>query len=302
MAMTMKRNLMTEETLELSENLVTVLNESAAAENRFKPGIYSVPAERYHAANGCSKTMLDFLADRTPAHLQAYLMGITKEETPAMRFGAIVHRALLEPDTYREGFHVKPEKMRFTTKEGMAWQSEHGNLPIITQPESDAIDAMVSNVHTHPFAKRLLSGCTPEQSIFVEDHAGTLRKSRLDALTKGNVIPDLKTTESAALDQFERNVSRYRYHVQAAYYIDNCKLAGIEKEAFFFICVEKTPPYLVRCLNLNSDVIEYGRNLYQRDIQIYRNCLESGRWPGWPEPYDEVALPTWEMKQAMMAA
>lgn len=292
---------MTEETVELSENLNLLLNESAVSENRFKPGIYSVPAERYHAANGCSKTMLDFLANQTPAHLAAYLFGLTKEETPAMRFGTIVHRAMLEPDTYKEGFYVKPEGMRFTTKEGQGWQSEHSERPIITEAESEQIDAMVSSVHCHPFAKRLLAGGTPEQSIFVEDNNGTLRKSRLDALTKGNVIPDLKTTESAALDQFERNVSRYRYHVQAAYYIDNCKLAGIDKQAFFFICVEKTPPYLTRCLSLNADVIEYGRNLYQRDIQIYRNCLESGKWPGWSDSYDEVALPPWELKQALMA-
>jgi hypothetical protein len=292
---------MTQETLELSEDLNSLLNESAVSENRFKPGIYSVPAERYHAANGCSKTMLDFLANQTPAHLAAYMYGLTKEETPAMRFGAIVHRALLEPDTYTAAFHVKPEGLRFTTKDGMAWQEQHKQLPIISQTESDQIDAMVSAVHCHPFAKKLLAGGTPEQSIFVEDDSGTLRKSRLDALTKGNVIPDLKTTESAALDQFERNVSRYRYHVQAAYYIDNCKLAGIEKENFFFICVEKTPPYLVRCLLMNADVINYGRRLYQRDIQIYRNCLESGKWPGWSESYDEVALPPWELKQAMMA-
>ena len=293
---------MTEETLELSQNLVTVLNESAAAENRFKPGIYSIAAERYHAANGVSKTMLDYLANQTPAHLQAYLMGLAKEETPAMRFGTIVHRALLEPDTYREGFHVKPEGMKLTTKAGIQWQEEHRELPIITQPESDTIDAMVSSVHCHPFAKRLLSGCQPEQSIFVEDGHGTLRKCRLDALTKGNVIPDIKTAESAAIDSFEKSVSRYRYHVQAAFYLDNCNLAGIQKDLFFFIVVEKTAPYLVRCLQLNGDVIQFGKSLYQRDIQIYRNCLESGRWPGWGDGYDEVALPPWELKQAMLAA
>lgn len=295
---------MTEETLELSGNLSTLLNDSAAAKNRFKPGIYSIAADRYHAANGASKTMLDFLANHTPAHLQAYLMGLVtvKEQTPAMRFGAIVHRALLEPDTYREGFHVKPEGMKLNTKAGMQWAEEHADLPIITQSESDQIDSMVSSVHCHPFARKLLAGGQPEQSIFVEDHQGTLRKSRLDALTGGNVIPDLKTTESAALDQFERSVSRYRYHVQAAYYLDNCSIAGIEKELFFFIVVEKTPPYLVRCLQMNQDVIEYGRNLYQRDIQIYRNCLESGQWPGWGDGYTEVALPPWELKQAMMAA
>jgi hypothetical protein len=287
---------------EISGDPITLMNESASSENHFKPGIYSIAAERYHAARGISKSALDILANQTPAHLQAYFMGLSvKEQTSAMRFGAVVHRALLEPDTYREGFHVKPAGMRFSTKTGIQWEELHQDKPIITQSESEQVDAMVSAVHCHPFAKRLLAGCKPEQSIFVEDRQGTLRKSRLDALTKGNVIPDLKTTESAAIESFERNVSRYRYHVQAAYYLDNCNLAGIEKVAFFFIVVEKTPPYLVRCLQMNSDVIDYGRSLYQHDIQIYRNCVESGQWPGWGDGYEEIGLPAWEMKQAMYA-
>ena len=262
----------------------------------YKPGIYSIAAERYHAAAGVSKSMLDILAEKTPAHLIAYLNG-EKEETEAMRFGTILHRALLEPDTYKDAFHVKPEGMRFSTKAGMEWQSAHQDKPCLTSDNATAIERMVSAVHTHPFAKRLLAGALPEQSIFVEDSHGTLRKSRLDALTKGNVIPDIKTTESAALDNFERSVSRYRLHVQAAYYLDNCNLAGIDKQSFFFICVEKTPPYAVRCLQLMPEVIMYGRTLYQRDLQVYRNCVETDRWPAYEDTFTECALPTWEMKQ-----
>lgn len=258
-------------------------------------------AERYHAAAGCSKSMLDVLADGTPAHLQAYLQGEGREETPAMVFGTILHRALLEPDTYQGAFHVRPEGMKFNTKSGIEWQAEHTDKPILGSDQSDAIAAMVSSVHTHPFAKRLLAGAQPEQSIFVEDGEGTMRKSRLDALTKGNVIPDIKTTESASLENFERSISRYRLHVQAAYYLDNCNLAGIDKQSFFFICVEKTPPYAVRCLQLMAEVIEYGRILYRRDLQIYRNCVESGAWPAWEDSYTEAGLPSWEMRQLEQA-
>ena len=268
--------------------------------NKFKPGIYSLPAERYHAAEGVSKSMLDILAAKTPAHLKAHLFGIAqKKETEALKIGAITHRALLEPDTYRDGFYVRPEKMTFTTIAGKQWKAEHEDRPILTAEESEMIDSMVSSVHTHPFAKRLLAGCQPEQSLFVEDKSGTLRKSRLDALTTGNVLPDLKATDSAAIESFERNVSRYRLHVQAAYYLDNCNLSGIEKQAFFFVVVEKEPPYLVRCLRLDGDIIEWGRKLYQHDIQLYRNCVESGRWPGWGEEWDEISLPAWELKQVM---
>lgn len=266
-------------------------------EKDYKPGIYSIAAERYHAAAGVSKSMLDILANKTPAHLQAYMRGEIREETDAMRFGAIMHRALLEPDTYRNAFHIKPEKMNFASGVGKAWREMHEDKPVITSHEALQIDKMVSAVHTHPFAKRLLAGCQPEQSIFVEDSQGILRKSRLDALTKGNVIPDIKTTESASLESFERNVSRYRLHVQAAYYLDNCNLVGIEKVSFFFIVVEKSPPFLVRCLQLMPEVIDYGRTLYRRDLQVYRNCLETGIWPAWEDDFTEVALPSWEMRE-----
>lgn len=262
----------------------------------FKPGIHSVSYERYRAAAGVSKSMLDILAEKTPAHLQAYLRA-EPEETPALRFGTILHRALLEPDTYREGFHVKPEKMNFATKDGKAWRDEHEDRPLISFDEEKQITAMVSAIYTHPFAKRLLTGAVTEQSIFVEDAEGVLRKSRLDALTKGSTIPDIKTTESANMEMFERSISRYRLHVQAAYYVDNCRLAGIEKNEFFFIAVEKSPPYAVRCLQLMPEVLSWGRFLYRNDLQTYRNCVETNFWPCWSDGYEDVTLPTWEMKQ-----
>ena len=103
--------------------------------------------------------MLDILAERTPMHLRAYMMQRTRSrKRRRMRFGTILHRALLEPDTYAGGFHVKPEKLTFTTKAGKAWKDEHADKPVITLAESQQIDAMVSAVHLHPFARRLLKG------------------------------------------------------------------------------------------------------------------------------------------------
>jgi len=261
------------------------------------PGIHSLPAERYFAAAGVSKSMLDVLAEKTPAHLKAYLEGEREKETAAMQFGTVLHRALLEPDSYEGGFYIRPDGMKFTTKEGKAWQEHFNDKPILTESEANQVAAMVASVHTHPFAKRLLSGGICEQSIFVIDGDGTLRKSRLDMLTAGTVIPDIKTCESASLDNFERNISRYRWHVQAAYYIDNCKLAGIDKQTFFFIAVEKTPPYAVRCLQLDDESVAIGRTLYRRDLAIYRQCVESGIWPAWEDTFTTTSLPVWELRR-----
>lgn len=261
------------------------------------PGVYSLAAERYHAATGVSKSQLDILAEGTPAHLKACVDGEARHETPAMTFGTILHRACLEPDTYKDAFHTRPDKLSFATKEGKVWRDAHADKIVMTANEARAIDRMVSAVHRHPFAKALLTGAQTEQSLFVNDEHGTLRKSRLDALTKGNIIPDIKTVESASDDAMSRSISNYRYHVQGAYYIDNCRLAGFEKDWFFLICIEKNAPYLVRCLRLEPSIIAYGRRLYERDLETYRKCAESGVWHGWEETWRAIELPSYEMRQ-----
>lgn len=266
---------------------------------KLKPGIHSMSYELYAAADGVSKSMLDILADQTPAHLQAYIAeqkANAEKADGAKRFGVILHRALLEPDSYRDGFHVKPEHMTFTTIEGKAWKSGHLDRPIITTSEEQAITAMVSAVHTHPYAKALLIG-RMEANLFALDNDGVMRKCRLDCLSAGNIVPDIKTCESASLRSFEKSISNYRYHVQAPYYMDLCKLAGYPKDYFVFIAVEKSPPYAVRCLRLLPEVIEAGRAAYQRDLQLYKNCLKSGIWQAWEESYVDCGLPEWEMKQ-----
>lgn len=257
--------------------------------------------ERYRAAAGVSKSMLDILAERTPEHLQVYVHE-PPDETEATRFGTILHRALLEPDTYRNGFHVKPEKMSFATKEGKAWRDEHQDRPIVNFEDEKAITAMVGKVHTHPFAKRLLANAETEKNLFVIDGSETLRKSRLDALTRGNALPDIKTCTAADLDSIERAISNYRYHVQGAYYLDNCKLAGLEKDLFYLIFVEKEPPYAVHCVEVMLEVIEWGRRLYQRDLQLYRNCIAANEWPSYELGFSQAGLPSWQMKQIENAA
>src|SRR5512135_2691860 len=61
-----------------------------------QPGVYAAMSlSAYHAAPGLSKSDLDLIA-RSPAH---WKYG-PREETPAMRLGAAVHVAVLEPETW----------------------------------------------------------------------------------------------------------------------------------------------------------------------------------------------------------
>ena len=88
------------------------------------PGLYTdIPLLAYHAAPGLSKSDLDWIA-RSPAHWK-YGERVT---TPAMRLGAAVHAAVLEPDQWEHRYvrvtgrrppngDADPDPVRLTTDE-----------------------------------------------------------------------------------------------------------------------------------------------------------------------------------------
>ena len=263
-------------------------------------GILSLPEAQYRAAEGISKSMLDWIAaPRTPAHYRAKVDGLIKDEqTPAMRLGQIIHRAILEPDTVKGAWVVRPEGMVFTTKEGKEWKAAQ-TLPIITAEEEATITGMRDSVHAHPAVKRVLANARTEVSLFANGEDGVLRKARIDALPEsGNVIVDIKSCQSADADMMAKSVASYRYDVQAAYYLDICKLLGIDKSEFLFVCVEKQPPYAVAVYALDQTAIEWGRKQYQSDLALLRHCEAENHWPAFTQEITTLSLPAWAQKQA----
>ena len=265
-------------------------------------GIHSLSFEAYLSASGVSNSMLRILSERTPMHLKCWMEGEKPEPTEAQKLGTITHRCIFEPDTMKDAFHVRPDGLKFTTNEGKAWKAQHSDRLILSADESDTIASMVGAVHRHPIASRLLKNATFEQGVFVEDRNGILRKLRPDILPNGgNILPDLKTCESAAPDDFTKAIGNFGYYRQGAYYLDGCKLAGREFDAFVLIAVEKTPPYAVACYQIEPMAIQLGRVQYQRDLAIYAECLASGKWPGYPERISALSVPQW-MQRALEAA
>lgn len=263
------------------------------------PRLASISAEAYHAAAGISRSALEWITPpRTPAHFKARFIDklIPDEDTPALRLGSITHRTVLEPDTMAGAFVTKPSGMKFTTKDGKEWRDAQ-TLPIMDAYEVAAMQGMRDAVWKHPLASRLLKGADCERSAFAEDK-GLLLKSRFDALPpSSNAIVDLKTCDSADLASVEKAISKYGYYRQAAFYLKIAGLLELGRDLFAFIFVEKTPPFAVAVYQLADVVIEAGHMMISRDLQCLRNCMESGRWPGYGDGLLTAALPTWEMKQ-----
>jgi hypothetical protein len=264
------------------------------------PGISSISAEIYHASDAVSNSRLKWIAHpKTPAHYKAKWIDklIPDEESDALRIGSLTHRSILEPETMEGSFHVRPEGLTFSTKEGKAWRDSHQDRPILSAEESIAIRSMRESVWAHPVASRILKHSDCERSAFAEDK-GLLLKSRFDALPRGvEFIADLKTCIAADLDSVQKTISQYGLFRQAAFYLKLAELLGMDRSDFVFIFVEKTPPYAVAVYQLDEIALNAGRMVVEADLQRLRLCMERNEWPGYSNEVEQAGLPEWQVRQ-----
>lgn len=255
--------------------------------------------EEYFASPSISASDIDHLR-RSPAHFKAHREGKLKRDTAAIRLGGLIHRYLLQPETLDNAFHIKPEGMSFANREGKAWRADHADKPIIEAREWEAMKAVPHAIARDPAARQMFVDGWPELSCYVTDENGTERRSKFDFFSPaGNMLPDVKTTHDAREEAFQKTLYNLSMGVRAAFYLDNAKLAGYEKDHYVLVAVESTPPYNVVPWRIDPAVIRAGRAVYQKALQTYRDCAESGRWPGYDygSPVPTISFPGWAQKE-----
>jgi len=268
--------------------------------------------EEYHAnTTHISKSGLD-LINRSPAHYYTKYLDpgkVRSQPTEAMRLGTAVHAAILEPHEFAKNYFVLDDtKICFeiggskpqSTNKYRDWKAEmltalNGKIEISSEDYVRCL-RMRDSVHSHGSAKILLEKGVAEQSIFWNDRdTGAPCKIRPDWLSQNTgYIVDPKTTEDASFDAFMKSIYKYRYHVQAPYYMDGyLENFGQECEGFAFIAVEKTPPYAVAVYYITSDmeVYRYGKLIYKADLKTYAECLKSQTWEAYGNDILPVTLP-----------
>lgn len=236
-----------------------------------------------------SKSLLD-LVHKSPAHYLAYIEGEKQAPSSAINFGSLVHSVVFDQDNYA----IMPECDR-RTKEGKAiYESflaeSEGKELIVTVEQALQANQIKNAVFAHPKAALLLEQGQAELPIFGKI-ADLDAKCKVDFLnTKYNVCIDLKTTTSSAPGEFSKSIYNYRYHVQAAFYMDLTKA-----ERFIFIAVEKEAPFNVELYELDNEAIERGRQEYLADIETLKKCKESGNFHGYTtdNKIHIISLPTW---------
>lgn len=248
----------------------------------------------YRAVPAAHKSAFDKI-NKSPAHYK-YELDNPQEPTEAMIFGSTFHDSLLLPTEFDKRYVGAPKfDKRTTVGKAAAAAFEAANIgkQMVSPDDMETMRGMTASIKNHAEAMRHLTAGTSELSCYwLDEETQVMCKCRPDLLLDGGTIVDIKTTNDASLEEFQRSVAKYRYHVQAAFYLD-----GIKKfhavDSFVFIAVEKKPPYAVAVYVLDEASIDKGREEYRRNLNTYAECIKTGVWPAYPDELQILNLPHW---------
>lgn len=286
----------------ISYNVAALLASLPVDDPAPRTGILHEPAESYYrrVLGEANKSGLDRMG-RSPAHYRAYCEGQDDPPTPAMIFGKAFHAYVLEPQKFASEFAVSPDfgPMQSSTNRAKRaeWLAERPGLTLISQDDLDTIQRMADAVMRHELACNLITGGHREISVRWSDaETGIACKARVDYyLPELNIAFDLKTTDDASPEAFSRSVAKYRYHVQAAHYMDGFKAVGAPLRQFLFVAVEKEAPYGVSVCYCDDAALDRAAQLIDRDMKRIRDCLNAGQWPCYGTEMHALALPAWAL-------
>ena len=276
--------------------------------------------EEYHAdTTAISKSGLDRINESPRHYWAAYLdpNRAPRVETAAMFEGTLHHTALLEPETMNERYVIMPagapsrdclrhrnaKSPSADTLKNIAWwddfDAQRGERLLVDAKMYDRVMHISDTVRQHPAARWLLEQAGQiEQAMFWEDHyTGAPCKCKPDKSLLGDpIFVDVKSTEDASPEGFARSVAKYRYDVQAAFYMDGADTLGERRDAFMFIAVEKSPPYAVAVYNAQEEVLAEGRAKYVKNLHAYMEALRTGIWPAYSDYVEDLQMPPYFFK------
>lgn len=260
------------------------------------PFMLDIDDDTYRQSNGVSQSELKLIKSKSLYH---YRYGNTsKKDTDALIVGRAIHKAVFEWDDFKNVYRVRPKDMNLRTKAGrelLEKMKEGGKYEVLTRDDMAKIKRMRASIKRRPHILELINGCLFERSTWARID-GTLFKIRTDGYKPG-VVLDLKTTMDASPNTFIRDIFKYGYHIQAAFYSDVIEHHTGSIPAFKIIALEKSFPFEACLYELSPKSIAIGRKTYLEELEKLQRAIKTNVWPSYPD-VTRVKPPEWLVKQA----
>jgi len=237
--------------------------------------------EDYHANPAIGSSSVIKLIKKSPLHYKAS-MDRKEPQTEAMKFGQAFHSAILEVEKFKENYVERPEGMSFVSKEGKSWRDAQ-TKEILTFDQFADLRGMFASVYGSSLVAPLLSGGDSEQSYFWKDEATDLIcKCRPDYLNDMFMV-DLKSTEDASEYGWTSSKFRWKYDIQAQFYMRGLKACtGIDYD-FKWIVVEKAYPYAVAVYEMTNEEKVNADTQIDQALSTIKMCQDLNTWPGYDD-------------------
>ena len=228
-------------------------------------------------------------------------VGQEYKESPTLEMGKAVHSLILE---YEKQAVVRgPSDRRGNKWKEAKQQAEQQGKILLTERDYDtALEIAESALFNSEFLRSRVSAKNfiSEASIFTTcKKTGMLIKCRPDGLLvpqddkgKGEIL-DIKTTHDASPHGFQRELRRYNYDLQIAFYLHTMRCANLPCSEMYLVAIEKTPPYAVGVHVLSEIYIKHAEKRMIQTLEKMKHAESSQDFStGWPE-INQVHLPAW---------
>lgn len=277
--------------------------------------ITPITPNEYHRdpcpAPSLSSSVAKVLVSQSPLHAWSChprLGGTPRVTTSSMAFGTLIHAILLAEEGMPSPVDVI-EADDFRTKAAQSARDESiakGKTPI-ARPKFDEAAEVAGELIERFRALGLWPLVGKKEHVLQWQSEGVWCRAMLDVLEldpkNRAVITDLKSTANASPKAIARSMIDYGYDIQQHAYIEGVTanypaLAG--RVEFRFVFFELEPPYAVTPAVVAGSMAELGASRWNRAKQTWRECLRSGRWPGYAvsEPM-RIEAPAWALVDEM---
>jgi len=284
-----------------------------------EPGIYGgVPYAEYAQWDAVNSSFLWKLRKKSPRHAQ-YEREHPKDPTPALKFGILLHLAVLEPARFADSTIAEPEdaprrpsqrqrdakKPSPSTIESIefwdAWEQESAGKLVVTAADMEKVRQMERAILVQQCSGYVAGGRAEVCLVWRDRETGILCKARLDYLHEGwdVAIVDLKTTEDASYEAFQKDIYGYGYFQTGAFYLDGYEtITGVRPRVFTWLAVEKEPPYVAKPWDADERLaIKPGQTSYAEALDTYAACVQTGKWPAYGDGPGTLGLSPWALKR-----
>jgi exodeoxyribonuclease VIII len=264
--------------------------------------------DEYRAIPAISASMIKLAAKKTKAHVyhSFFEQDQDSSKSAAMALGSVVHKAILEPETFDDYYVVMPEGLKRNTKEGKALWADltaTGKEPI-PRTEWNKAKAIAKQIHAMPYWDEIMQSNPVFENVltFIDD--GGVFKARFDIYCESTprhpngLIVDLKTCADADNFVFARSCHNLGYHIQAAFYTQMVKQSrgGESAPDFLILAVETKAPFLAAPYLMDAQTIKLGQDDCARLIPELKNCFATNQWTGYSTEPEYLSYPAYAFR------